>query len=192
MQSIGFVTGNDHKANALSRILGLPIERISFDTPEIQSLNIEEVAQAKAQAAFATHRRPLLVEDTSLEIQGLGKLPGTYIKWFLQEVGQEGICHLVDSLPSRVAVARCAFVYVDRENLQIFSSAMSGTIADRPRGSSGFGWDTIFIPEGFSQTRAEMEPSLADRIYNKIKPIEKVRTFLTAMADGDMKHAYEP
>lgn len=78
------------------------------------------------------------------------------------------------------AFAACVFGYYDGQTLQLFKSGLNGTIADSPRGSSGFGWDPIFIPEGYSKTRAELTEAEDHKVYLKIKPIEQVREFLTA------------
>ena len=60
-----------------------------IDTDEIQSLDLDEVVEHKVRQAYAIAKKPILVEDTALEFSALGKLPGTFIKYFVQELGQE-------------------------------------------------------------------------------------------------------
>ena len=85
MKSLTFITGNPNKADQLSRYLSFPVEHVKLDIPEIQSLDLEEVATEKAKAAYAVLGTPVLVEDTSLTFVALSGLPGTLIKWFLDQ-----------------------------------------------------------------------------------------------------------
>jgi len=62
-------------------------EKIDMD--EIQSLDLDEVVEHKVRQAYEIAKKPILVEDTALEFPALGKLPGTFIKFFIQELGHE-------------------------------------------------------------------------------------------------------
>ena len=75
MQSITFITGNQKKADYLAKYLGFPIEHQKLDLDEIQSLDLRETTENKARQAYAKARKPLLVEDSSLEFALLGRLP---------------------------------------------------------------------------------------------------------------------
>lgn len=90
MKEITFITGNPSKAEQLGRHLGHPVKHLKLDIPEIQSLDLREVTRHKVEEAFRQINSPVLVEDTSLTFNSLGKLPGPLIKWFLTELGNEG------------------------------------------------------------------------------------------------------
>jgi len=92
MKEIVFVTGNPGKVEEVRRFLPIPIRHESLDLDELQSVDPEVVVRAKAAAAFSILKVPLLVEDVSVTFTALGRLPGTFIKYFEQELGQEGLC----------------------------------------------------------------------------------------------------
>jgi non-canonical purine NTP pyrophosphatase (RdgB/HAM1 family) len=96
------------------------------------------------------------VEDTSLTFEALGKIPGPFIKWFLKEIGNIGLCRMLNSFDSRKAIFTTMFAYYDGKELKIFRKSTSGSIANVPRGNNGFGWDALFIPKGSTKTRGEM------------------------------------
>jgi non-canonical purine NTP pyrophosphatase (RdgB/HAM1 family) len=174
-----FITGNQKKADYLANYLGYPVGHIKIDLDEIQSLDLQEVVRHKVREAYAKVGKPVLVEDVSLEFQAFGKLPGTFIKWFLEEIGPEDICRLLDGRP-RYAQARCIFGYFDGKNENYFEGGMSGVIAQRASGSKGMGWDVIFIPAGYAVPRAELNEEDDRKTYLQIKPLAQVKEFLQA------------
>ncbi|HSX17793.1 MAG TPA: non-canonical purine NTP pyrophosphatase [Candidatus Saccharimonadales bacterium] len=155
MRKITFISGNQFKVNLLTDYLGLAVDHIDLDLDEIQSFDLREIIEYKAKQAYELIKKPVLVEDNALEIKALGRLPGPFIKWFLQELGDEGICRILDGFPERGAYASVCYGYYDGDLLKKFYGGLNGSIVDRPRGK-GHGWNTIFIPEGSSKTYAQM------------------------------------
>lgn len=151
-----FITGNEHKARLLEQYLGFPVAHKKIDLDEIQSLDLHTIAEHKVKQAFKIIQGPVLVEDVGVKIKALNDLPGPFIKWFLQEIGTDGICKLVDKLPTREATAMITFAYYDGNNLKFFDGHIKGRIADKPRGKD-FGWNPTFIPNGSEETYAEMD-----------------------------------
>lgn len=172
-----FITGNQHKAEYLSRYLGFPLEHQKLDLAEIQSLNLEEIITHKVQNAYHQIQKPVLVEDTALSFLALNGLPGPFIKFFTERLSMTEICQLVPK-NNRDAVARCSFGFFDGQNLKTFTRELTGTVSQKPRGAGGFGWDKIFIPTGFAVTRSEMTDADYEKTYLAIKPIQEVREFL--------------
>ena len=82
---ITFVTGNAFKADQVGWHLDMPLAHQKVDVDEIQSLDLAEVVRHKAMGAYKIIKTPVLVEDTSLTFESLGRLPGPLIKWFLEE-----------------------------------------------------------------------------------------------------------
>lgn len=177
MQTITFITGNQKKADNLARLIGMSVEHIKLDLDEIQSLNLREVVEHKARQAYEKVQRPILVEDVSLEFETLGRLPGTFIKFFISEMSHEDICRLLDGW-SRRATGRCGYGYYDADGFVYFEGSLSGRIAEHPGGANWFWWDPLFIPDGYSVTRSELNPEDYDKVYLQIKPIHQVREFL--------------
>lgn len=177
MQTITFITGNQKKAEYLEKYLWFPIEHKKIDLEEIQSLDLSKIIKHKAIQAYNTLGSPILVEDVSLEFSALGKLPGTFIRFFVEELSMEQICRLLDG-KDRSAIARCMFGYYDGKLLEFFEWELKWTISEMPTGNGGFGFDQIFIPEWYNVTRAELSEEDDRKTYLQIKPFEKLQEFL--------------
>ncbi len=180
MKDIVLVTSNQHKAHYFSQMIGMDVENIAIDVEEIQSLDIREVATHKVKLAYAVVKRPVVVEDTQLVFHALGLLPGPFIKWFLDSLGVEGLCKLLEPYADRTATAGAVIAYFDGTNLELFEKSLSGKIADSPRGSSGFGWNRIFIPEGSDKTLGEMDEEEFELFYKKVKAFDELAKFLNS------------
>jgi non-canonical purine NTP pyrophosphatase (RdgB/HAM1 family) len=173
-----FITGNQAKADYLARHLGIEIEHQKIELDELQSLDLHTVVEHKVRQAYDIIKKPVLVEDVSLEFVVLGRLPGTFIKFFGEESSYDNCCRMLDGFNDRSAVARCTFGYYDGEELHFFDGELAGRIAETPRGDNGFGWDRIFIPDGYEIARAEMDSQDDEKTYTIIKPFAKLREFL--------------
>lgn len=157
MSSFVLITGNQQKADYLAKWLDTPVEHRKVDLDEIQSLDLRTVVEHKARQAHAIVGSPVLVEDVALTFTAMGRLPGTFVKWFLEEVGQEGLCRIADSLEHRQAEAAIMYALYDGEEMQICKAIQKGTISMHPRGTNGFGWNHIFQPEHSDLTYGEMD-----------------------------------
>src|SRR4051812_44743029 len=135
---------------------------VGLDLPELQALDVAQVAVAKAAAARATlgdPDSPVLVEDSGLVIDAWNGLPGALTKWFLRSVGSEGLLKMLSGEENRLARAVCAVAIAAADgSVRVFVGEVEGNIATEPRGSGGFGWDPIFVPEGHTETYAELGP----------------------------------
>lgn len=153
-----FITGNQNKSDFLSRNLGFKVAHAKLELEEVQSLDLHEVVGKKALEAFRAVGGSVLVEDVSLTINAMGHLPGTLVKWFLQEVGNEGLVKMTNSFGNnRTAVGNVCYGMVDGMGLHFFEGHMNGRIAESvSEGPNGFGFDAIFINEGFDIPRSEM------------------------------------
>lgn len=173
-----FVSGNAGKAREVAAILGFPLERLEADVPEIQTLDVSEVVREKAQAAFALAGRPVLVEDTGLYIMALNGLPGALVKWFLATVGPAGICAMLPGNAPRTAVARTAVALHNGHNVTVLTGEIPGQITRAPKGTNGFGWDPIFLPDGASGTFAELTQVEKNRFSMRRVALEQMRGML--------------
>jgi non-canonical purine NTP pyrophosphatase (RdgB/HAM1 family) len=164
MNKVTFITGNQNKANFLMKYLGVPVNHHKLELEEIQSLELDDIVDHKLMQAYEAIEGPVIVEDVGLSFKALGgKLPGAFTKWFLEEVGTEGLCRMLDSYESRAALAQICYGYYDGQHLHFFEGEVEGTIAGNPRGTNGFGWDSIFIPRGTDKTLAEMDDKETER-----------------------------
>ena len=177
MTNITFITGNQNKANYLAKYLDHPVDHIKLDLDEIQSLDLKEIVEHKVRQAYDKIKKPVIVEDVALEFAALGGLPGTFIKFFVEKVPFETICSMIDG-KTRNATARCIFGYFDGKNLELFEGNLDGEIAETPSGENGYGWDKIFIPQGYSITRASLSEEDDQKTYLQIKPFKKLKEYL--------------
>ena len=174
-----FITGNQHKADYLSRQLGIAIPHQKVELDELQSTDLHTIVEHKLRQAFQIVGAPVLVEDVSLSFTALGDLPGPYIKWFVEGAGEEACCRILDGFEDRSATIRCTFGYYDGIRMEFFDSELPGAVSDKPRGSNGFGFDRFFMNEGQSVTRAEMSQEENEHTYATLmKPFAKVRSFI--------------
>ena len=116
IKNITFITGNQHKADTLARVLGLPLRHQAVDLTEIQSTSLEEIVEHKVRQAYMVAKCPVLVEDVALGFTALGGLPGPFIKFFVEAPnGLEKLCRMLDGFDDRSAVVACVFGYYDGE-----------------------------------------------------------------------------
>ena len=157
MNKLIFATSNKNKLAEAQQILGIELEGTSLDIPEIQSLDHHEVAKQKALDYFNQLNKPLFIEDTSLSFTALNGLPGSYINDFSKALGNQGLIDLLANKTDRSAIARVTIALIKAtDDIQLFDGEIKGTITMFPQGENGFGWDPIFIPNGFDKTFAQM------------------------------------
>ncbi|HSX16444.1 MAG TPA: non-canonical purine NTP pyrophosphatase [Candidatus Saccharimonadales bacterium] len=180
MTDITFITGNQNKADFLAKHLGMPVAHHKLDLDEIQSLDLHEVVEHKVRQAYGILKTPVLVEDASLSFAAMGRLPGTFIKWFIEEIGYDGLLKLASSLPDQTAHGNVCYGYYDGKELRLFDGEMHGRIAKEVQnGPLGFGFDPIFINDGYDKTRALMTEDEYDATSYRMDGIKKLREFLT-------------
>jgi XTP/dITP diphosphohydrolase len=157
-----FVTSNPNKAREAAEILKVELRSVALDLPELQALDVAEVAASKAATAreiLGGPDSPILVEDSGLVVEAWNGLPGALTKWFLRSVGNEGLLRMLSLEEDRSARAVCAVAVAAADgSVRAFTGVVRGSIASEPRGAQGFGWDPIFVPEGHSETYAELGP----------------------------------
>jgi non-canonical purine NTP pyrophosphatase (RdgB/HAM1 family) len=178
MKDLVFITGNEHKAHYLAKWLGIPVERRKLDLDELQSLDLRTVVEHKVRQAYAIAQQPALVEDVALTFTAMGRLPGTLIKWFLEELGKEGLVKLGDGLDHREAKAEIMYGLYDGKAMHFFHAERVGYIAEYPRGDNNFGWNAIFIPEGETRTYAELSDDEFRSVSHRAEAIAKLGDFL--------------
>jgi XTP/dITP diphosphohydrolase len=153
------ITQNKHKLAELTPLFeeyGVAFETTNLEKFEIRSHNVEEIARVAAQRAHMTLGRPVVLDDTGFFISVLKDFPGSYAAFALKSIGYEGILKLMNGIENRAARFVTAVGFCDGDNLKTFVGEMHGSISEHASGSGGFGYDPIFIPEGFSKTYAEL------------------------------------
>jgi inosine triphosphate pyrophosphatase len=175
------ITGNQLKADYLAKWVGRPVPHTKLDLDEIQSLDPKVVAEHKVRRAYELIKKPVLVEDVALTFTALGRLPGTFIKWFLEELELEGLCRLADGLKHRSAEASIVYALFDGKEIRYFEAAQKGSIAQTPSGTNGFGWNQIFIPEGTTITYGDMDEETYKEWNIRAHAVEKLNAYLKSV-----------
>ena len=180
LDKITFVTGNKAKVREVERILNISLEVSNIEIDEIQEIDLEKVALNKLNQAFSIVKNPVIIDDVSVEIDAWNGFPGPLIKWLLK-VGDNNasvLLKLLKNETNRSAKARLAIGFHDGKKAHIFIGEVKGTIAPEIRGENGFGWDPVFIPDGYNQTFAEMDPRVKDSISHRGRALVKFSDFL--------------
>jgi XTP/dITP diphosphohydrolase len=176
-RNITLITGNLDKVKELSRLLDIELDHEKIDLPEIQTTSVAEVAKIKAEAAYEILKKPVLIDDTGLTIRAWGELPGALIKWFLDNVGNDGIISMLGA-NERSAYVTTALGYCDDSGAKVLSGVINGEISEKPLGENGFGYDAIFIPHGSKKTFAQMAAEEKDMFSMRAIAAKKMRDFL--------------
>lgn len=172
-----FITGNENKFEEVKAILH-NVSRLDIDLPEIQNINPKEIVKAKLLEALNHRSGGFIIEDTSLYLDCLNGLPGPLIKWFLKTIGNEGLFQIAESFNEFNAEAKTIIGYAeDPQNIHFFEGSAKGKIV-APKGESNFGWDPIFLPEGYEQTFAEMGKEKKNKISMRRIALEKLKDFI--------------
>ncbi|MBU4502313.1 MAG: RdgB/HAM1 family non-canonical purine NTP pyrophosphatase [Nanoarchaeota archaeon] len=178
MKEITFITGNEHKLREAIEILGVNIQQKSIDLPEIQSVELKPVIEAKLKGAYEILQKPVIVEDVGFFSESLNGLPGALIKWFIETLGRDGIVKILEPFDNKKVTVVCAVGYTeDGETIHVFEGKVNGIVVPK-RGESGFGFDPIFEPEGHSKTFAEMSAEEKNAISHRGRAFEKFKEFL--------------
>lgn len=179
MKSLTFVTSNKNKAAEAEQILGTPLHTVSLELPEIQSLDLKEIVEAKVQMAFEGIRQPVFVDDGGLYIDAWNGFPGAFIKFLVEAGGNELLLKMLKEEVNRKATLKAAIGFHDGKQIHIFLADLMGLISDRSRGEGGWGIDPVFIPENETRTFAEMTPTEKNSTSHRRKVLELFKEFLS-------------
>jgi XTP/dITP diphosphohydrolase len=182
MTRLLLATRNDHKLREFARIAApcaidpLPAH---VELPPEDGATFAENALGKARAAAAATGRAAIADDSGIEAAALGGRPGVHSARYAGEHASdaENLAKLLREAPAGSGLAYvCAIAYVDPERgvEHLVEGRCGGTLADAPRGERGFGYDPIFVPDGFSQTFGEMEPEAKHALSHRARAFRKL------------------
>ncbi len=173
-----FATTNDHKLHEVNHILGYDLEKIHLELMEPQDMDLEVIARAKAEEAFQKVGKSVLVEDTGWYLDAWNGLPGPFAKFFLSSIGCEGILKMLGTESKRRCVAKTVMAYHDGEQVHTFVGELAGTVAPKIQGTSLFGFDNIFIPDGHTHSYGEMTVEEKSSLSHRFLAVSKLKQFL--------------
>lgn len=192
MPNLLIATRNPGKIAEITAILeGIPMRIISLaDIPAIPEVEedgatLEQNALKKARMAFAATRFPSLSDDTGLEVYSLNMAPGVRSARYsgeeaTYEMNNEKLLQELSGLPEdeRKARFRSVAAYVDEHRELVTEGTCHGTIALACRGDGGFGYDPLFVPDGYTLTFAELSPEIKNSMSHRARAFRAMRSYL--------------
>lgn len=184
-----FATNNAHKLEEVTAILKNKVELLSLndinchvDIPETAD-TLEGNASLKAQYIFTNYQLDCFADDTGLEVDALNGAPGVYSARYAgdahnSEANMKKLLQDMEGIENRKAQFRTVFALIIDGKEHLFEGIIKGEITKNRRGTTGFGYDPIFIPEGYTQTFAEMGSELKNKISHRALATEKLCKFL--------------
>lgn len=190
-----FATNNKHKLDEVRKITSHhPVEIVSLaeincfdDIPETAD-TLEGNALQKAHYIQEMFGLNCFADDTGLEVETLNNAPGVYSARYAgpghdSEANMKKLLHEMEGKENRKARFRTVIALVWNGKTYTFDGIVNGTITTTKRGENGFGYDPIFIPEGYEQTFAELGNDIKNQISHRAKAVEKLDEFLTQLSD---------
>lgn len=192
---IVFATHNTNKVKEVQHMLPNNIHLISLsdlgykEDIEETGITLEENAWIKANFVFEKYGKACFADDTGLEVATLNGAPGVYSARYAgatknDNANMDKLLAALDGKTNRNAQFRTAIALRLPESKNLFEGIVTGKIAASKSGSAGFGYDPIFVPEGFNSTFGELEPNIKNSISHRAKAIEKLVLFLSNLADS--------
>lgn len=186
---IVFATNNEHKLREIKSILGPNLSLLSLsnlnitdDIPENEP-DLAGNALHKARYVHNMLNMNAFADDTGLEIEALGGLPGVHSARFAGEdknsdANIDKVLAMMGDTPERKARFRTVIALILDGKEYLFEGIVNGTIIKEKRGREGFGYDPVFVPEGKELTFAQMPLSEKNLISHRARAVEKLKNFL--------------
>lgn len=190
MKQICFATNNIHKIEEVAALLGshfhlLSLADIGCHEPLAEDFfTLEENSQQKAEYVFKNHHVACFADDSGLEIEALHGAPGVDSAHYAgpQRSHDDNMNMVLEKLQhaeNRKAQFRTVITLFESDgSMKQFEGIVDGEIIREKRGTMGFGYDPIFVPDGFSKTLAEMTMEEKNKISHRAKAVSKLVDYL--------------
>jgi XTP/dITP diphosphohydrolase len=184
-----FASNNQHKLQEISALLGNEFKLFSLndigcteDIPEPWP-SMEENALAKAHYVYENYRKDCFADDSGLEVMALGGRPGVLSARYAGPAknSQDNMNKLLaemEGIIGRQARFRAVMALIINGKEYLFDGTVNGKIAHAPKGDGGFGYDPVFIPDGYDQTFGELPPEIKNTMSHRFRALKKVLEFL--------------
>ena len=184
-----FATNNRHKLEEVRAIVGNRVEVLSLndidchdDIPETAD-TLQGNALIKARYIYEKYGMDCFADDTGLEVEELGGEPGVFSARYAgeecnSEANMQKLLHNLTGKNNRNAQFRTVIALIIKGEEKLFNGIVKGTITEEKRGNSGFGYDPIFVPEGFSESFAQMSGDMKNSISHRYRATEQLSNYL--------------
>lgn len=198
---IVFATNNQHKLQEIRDILGSEFEIVSLkdigcdvDIPETGN-TLEENAMQKAQYVYDHYNLSCFADDTGLEVEALNGEPGVHSARYAEgtdhdsEANMAKLLRNLEGKDNRKARFRTVIALIQKQDVcpcgctsikkvNRFEGIVNGSIATEKHGTAGFGYDPIFVPEGYDKSFAELGESIKNGISHRARAVAKLAEYL--------------
>lgn len=198
---IVFATNNQHKLQEIRDILGSEFEIVSLkdigcdvDIPETGN-TLEENAMQKAQYVYDHYNLSCFADDTGLEVEALNGEPGVHSARYAEgtdhdsEANMAKLLRNLEGKDNRKARFRTVIALIQKQDVcpcgctsikkvNRFEGIVDGSIATEKHGTAGFGYDPIFVPEGYDNSFAELGESIKNGISHRARAVAKLAEYL--------------
>jgi len=185
-----FATGNTHKAKEIAQILNFDWLHIKtlrdigyHDEIEETGQTLEENAKLKTKTIYDIYKSNIFSEDTGLEVQALNMEPGVFTARYAgaakdADANMNKLLSALEDKKNRTARFRTVLSLVWDNEYYLFEGIANGNIARQKHGKGGFGYDPIFIPEGYDKTFAELSADIKNSISHRGRAVAQLKDFL--------------
>lgn len=194
MKKIIFASGNKGKIAEVKRILGeldipiLSLHDINFKGEIVEDGDsFEENAKIKAIEIFNSYKLPTIADDSGLVVEQLNGEPGIYSARYagIDSDDEANNIKLLENLSTKPEPHRakfvCSAVYYSGEKIHNTVGEVYGKIISKARGTNGFGYDPLFVPDGYAKTMAELDPEIKNSISHRFKAFDQLKKYLLSI-----------
>lgn len=184
-----FATNNRHKLDEVRAIVGDRVEVLSLndigchdDIPETAD-TLQGNALIKARYIYEKFGVDCFADDTGLEVEALDGAPGVYSARYAgeecdSEANMQKLLQNLTGKSNRNAQFRTVIALIIKGEEKLFNGIVKGTITEEKRGDSGFGYDPVFVPEGFSESFAQMSGDMKNSISHRYRATRELSNYL--------------
>ncbi|HIZ68288.1 MAG TPA: non-canonical purine NTP diphosphatase [Candidatus Prevotella avicola] len=195
MKRIVFATNNQHKLQEIREILSPEFEIVSLkeigcheDIPETGN-TLEENALQKARYVSERYHISCFADDTGLEVEALGGAPGVHSARYAEGTDHDSEANMTKLLGElegkenrqarfRTVIALIELGEDETENVHLFEGIVEGHISTERQGNEGFGYDPIFVPEGYEKSFAALGETIKNHISHRARAVKKLAEYL--------------
>lgn len=160
MKPVVFVTANQSKHREVQLLLaGLDVRWQRLDLARQETDDLEMIARARALEAYRRLGEPCFLESTGLWLWEHGGAPGASFKRAWRELGEEGFAARYGGSRGMTRVVVALAESPEPKDVRIFTGSIAGRLLTTPRGEGGYGWDRLWVPDGYDRTLGEMAAS---------------------------------
>ncbi|NPA36695.1 MAG: non-canonical purine NTP diphosphatase [Chlorobi bacterium] len=184
-----FATNNQHKLLEIRKIIGDSFNLLSlkdincFDEIPETGNSLEANASQKSRFVYEKYGLNCFADDTGLEVEALNGAPGVYSARYAGEEknalkNMKKLLSELNGIENRKARFRTVISLIINGEEKLFEGIVTGKITDKESGTKGFGYDPIFIPDGYNITFAEMDLQTKNKISHRARAVEKLANYL--------------